>query len=852
MSDPHEATVALHERRDDTTGLTAAQVAARVANGEVNAVPTSPSRTVGEIVRANVVTRFNLLVGALLAVVLVVAPPQDALFGIVLVANSAVGIIQELRAKRTLDRLALVSAPRARVVREGVVQEVPLDEIVLGDVLQVGPGDQIVVDGVVVAAAGLEVDESLLTGEADPVHKRPRSTVLSGSFVAAGQGRYRATAVGRDAYATRLAEEARQFTLVRSELREGIDWILRVIGWLLVPAIPLLVWTQLRAASGLRSALASAVAGSVAMIPQGLVLLTSVAFAVSVVRLGNRKVLVQELPAVEGLARVDTICLDKTGTLTHGNLVVHEVVALERDEHVPAALGALAVADPNPNATLQAIAKAHPPPVGWLVNRSVPFSSARKWSAAAFAGHGTWVLGAPDVLLPADAPELAETERHAAEGRRVVLLARSDGPLVDDVLPPGLQPQALVVLGDEIKADAADTLRYFAEQGVVAKVISGDHPRTVGAIATQVGLPGGDRPVDGPTLPDDPERLAEVMETHHVFGRVSPQQKRAMVKALQSRGHVVAMTGDGVNDVLALKDADMGLAMASGSGAARAVAQIVLLDSAFSAVPDIVAEGRRVTNNIERVANLFVTKTVYALLLTLAVATFGAVFPFLPRHLTLVSSLTIGAPAFFLALEPSERRYQPGFIGRVLRFALPTGTVAAVATFATYRLAQMEGATLDASRTTATLVLGAVGLFALVLVCRAWTRLQQTVVATMAVLFVLLFLFPGGREFFALEMPRTVLVLAAIGVVAITGVVVFGSLRAFGWLRHVRFEDVTGFTSAAARGSRQALREGWRAWREARRERRADRPGDPDGPPAQPTGDGVVGPPPVGDVRGDA
>ncbi len=775
----------LTPQKSQLIGLSAADVNQRMAAGAVNRVPAGPTRTVGEIVHANVFTVFNLMLGVLLVVVLFVAPPQDALFGLVLVANSLIGIIQELRAKRTLDQLALLSAPKAVVIRDDRRWEVPVDEVVIDDLLVIAPGDQIVVDGLVVQSEGLEVDESLLTGEADAILKQVADEVLSGSFVSAGSGIYKARRVGTDAYAAKLADEAKKFTMVHSELRRGIDWILRVIAWLMLPMMALLVWSQVNANDELKEAIRVAVAGMVAMIPQGLVLLTSVAFAVGVVRLGRRQVLVQELPAVEGLARVDIICFDKTGTLTEGRLAVDEVRLLRERDGVVQALGALAAADANPNATMRAVADQFEEPIGWWRTETVPFSSTRKWSAASFGDFGSWVIGAPEMILPNDRELHDAAGSAASEGKRVLLLAHTSNRLDGEALPTGLVGIAIVLLSDVVRADAAATLRYFAEQGVATKVISGDHPETVAAIARSVGLPGADQVVDARNLPEDDASLISVIEEGSVFGRVTPHQKRAMIGALQARGHVVAMTGDGVNDVLALKDADIGIAMGSGSSASRAVAQLVLLDGSFDTLPSVVDEGRRVIANIERVANLFVTKTVYALLLAILVVVFASPFPFVPRHLTLVGTLTIGAPGFFLALAPTSVRARPGFIARVLRFALPVGTLAAAATYAAYELAIAEDVSLLRARTLATLVLVSVGLFALLVNSRPLTPGRRVLVGTMAAIFGLVVLTPAWRVFFELELPRLVVVLAGIGIIGITGAVMYGALRAFGWLKQV-------------------------------------------------------------------
>jgi len=766
-------------------GLTADEVRERVAAGQVNTVSERPSRTAGEIVKANVVTRFNILLGALLLVVLIVLQePRDALFGIVLVTNSAIGIVQELRAKRTLDRLEVVAAPKVRVVRSGQVTEQPVDRVVVDDLVDLRSGEQLVVDGELVSSSGLEIDESLLTGESDPVRKEPGDRCLSGSFVAAGSGRYRVTRVGDDAYAARLARAAKRFTLVRSELRDGIDSILGFVMWVVVPIGALLVWSSMRGGGTFIEGLGGAVAAGVAMVPQGLVLLASVAFAVGVIRLGRRNVLVQELPAIEGLARVDTVCFDKTGTLTEGHLAVEKLILLTDTDPAPA-LAALAAAETHPNVTMAAIGYAYPDDPGWGVQASIPFSSARKWSGVTFYSGETWVLGAPDVVAPVDDYVKEIVAEVTADGARAVLVAMGRSPLGEARLPGDLEPVGVVVLADQVRSDAAETLRYFAQQGVRVKVISGDHPDTVAAVAGQVGIDGWSDPVDARLLPKDGSGLAELMETHSVFGRVDPAQKRAMVRALQSRGHVVAMAGDGVNDVLALKDSDIGIAIGGGAPASRAVAQLVLIDGRFATLPEIVGEGRRVTSNVERVANLFITSAVYALGLSLAIVLSNLAFPFLPRHLTLVGSLTVGIPSFFLALAPSRRRARPGFVPRVLKFALPTGIVATLATFAGYWLSEMEGSTITESRTTATLILASIGLFVLAIVARPLVPWKKGLIATMAALLVLAMSTAFMRDFFALDLPRAVVLLAAVGIVALTGLVMVFALRAVGWAKLV-------------------------------------------------------------------
>ncbi|WUR81042.1 cation-translocating P-type ATPase [Streptomyces phaeochromogenes] len=756
-------------------GLTAAEVAERVARGEVNDVPVRSSRSTADIVRANVFTRFNAIIGVLWLIMMFVAPFQDSLFGYVILANTGIGIIQELRAKKTLDSLAVIGEARPTVRRDGVAAEVGTSEIVLGDLIEIGPGDKIVVDGECVEADGLEIDESLLTGEADPVVKQPGDQVMSGSFVVAGGGAFTATKVGREAYAVQLAEEASRFTLVHSELRTGISTILKYVTWMMIPAAIGLAITQLVVKNDdFKASIARAVGGIVPMVPEGLVLLTSVAFAIGVIRLGRKQCLVQELPAIEGLARVDTVCLDKTGTLTEGGMDVTELRPLggSDESYVRKVLGALGESDPRPNASLQAIIDAYPDDKDWRRVESLPFSSARKYSGASFSegdgGTSTWLLGAPDVLLPSEDPALAETEQLNEQGLRVLLLARADKDLDDPLVQEGARPTALVVLEQRLRPDAADTLRYFEEQDVRAKVISGDNAVSVGAVAAKLGLSGAT--VDARRLPTEKEAMAKALDEGTVFGRVTPQQKRDMVGALQSHGHTVAMTGDGVNDVLALKDADIGVAMGSGSEATRAVAQIVLLNNSFATLPSVVAEGRRVIGNITRVATLFLVKTVYSVLLAVMVVCSQVEYPFLPRHLTLLSTLTIGVPAFFLALAPNKERARPHFVRRVMRYSIPGGVVAAVATFATYLLARHhytgEGA-LDAETSAATLTLFLIAMWVLAIIARPYTWWRVGLVAAMGLGFLIVLVVPWLQEFFALKLVGTTMPWAAVGIAVV-------------------------------------------------------------------------------------
>ncbi|WP_030573360.1 HAD-IC family P-type ATPase [Streptomyces aureocirculatus] len=769
------------------TGLTAAEVAERVARGEVNDVPVRSSRSTSEIVRGNVFTRFNAIIGVLWVIMLFVAPIQDSLFGFVIVANTGIGIIQELRAKKTLDGLAVIGEAKPTVRRDGVAAEISTSEIVLGDLVELGPGDKIPVDGETVEADSLEVDESLLTGEADPVLKKPGDKLMSGSFVVAGGGAFTATKVGREAYAAQLAEEASRFTLVHSELRSGISTILKYVTWLMIPTSIGLIISQLVVKDdNFKESIAYTVGGIVPMIPEGLVLLTSVAFAIGVIRLGRKQCLVQELPAIEGLARVDTVCLDKTGTLTEGGMDVTELRPLNgADEaYVRKVLGALGESDPRPNASLQAIIDAYPDSEEWRCTQALPFSSARKYSGASFSeGDGessTWLLGAPDVLLPSGDPALDEIEQLNHDGLRVLLLARAAGDLDSPEVARDAHATALVVLEQRLRPDAADTLRYFEEQNVQAKVISGDNAVSVGAVAGKLGLPGAANTVDARRLPADQAEMAEELDANSVFGRVTPQQKRDMVGALQSKGHTVAMTGDGVNDVLALKDADIGVSMGSGSEATRAVAQIVLLNNSFATLPSVVAEGRRVIGNITRVATLFLVKTVYSVVIALLVVCSQVEYLFLPRHLTLLSTLTIGVPAFFLALAPNKERAKPHFVRRVMRYALPGGIIAALATFATYLLARHhytgEGAR-EAETSAATLALFLVSLWVLAIIARPYTWWRVGLVAAMGLGFLLVLVVPWLQDFFALKLVGTTMPWAAVAIAAVASALIEFAFR---------------------------------------------------------------------------
>jgi cation-transporting ATPase E len=725
----------------DTTlaypGLTTAEVRTRVAAGQANDVRDKGSRSLASILRSNTLTWFNALIGTLWVVMIMVAPWQDALFGLVIVFNTLIGTIQEYRSARTLAKLSLLNEARPTVVRDGQPTDIGLRELVVDDLVVVSTGDQIAVDGEVLSADGLEVDESLLTGEADPVGKTAGDDLMSGSFVVSGSASYRVTRVGADSFAGRLTTQARTFQTTTSELRDSINRFIRYIGLAIIPIGALLTWSQLQADQTLDEAIRGAIAGVVTMIPEGLVLLTSIAMAVGVVRLAQRHALVQDMPAVETLARVDVVCVDKTGTLTAPGMTVREVVPLAPP--VPeGVLATLAAAEANPNPTMIALAARFPN--GSAPVDAVPFSSARKWSAAMTDGHW-WVIGAPDVI---DAT--VDTSAWSGTGARVLLLARADAGVTAEADLPACTPVALVVIDQQLRDDAASTVAYFLEQDVEVKVISGDNAETVGAIASRAGVPGADHPVDARTT--DP---VTQIEAASVFGRVNPDQKQDMVDALRTDGHTVAMTGDGVNDVLALKHADLGIAMGSGSPATRAVAQIVLMDSKWSSLPDVVAEGRRVLGNIERVSDVFLTKSMYALLLALATGIAAVPFPFLPRHLTLISALTIGIPGFFLALMPNTERFRPGFFRRVMVFAVPCGVIAAATAFTAYYVA-LGLQDVDEARVDATIALFMVTITVLAVSARPMNPIRAAIVLSMIGAFLLVLFIPPLSQFFALSL----------------------------------------------------------------------------------------------------
>jgi len=699
-------------------GLSSATAAKRLR--ELGPPSETSSRSVSSIVAGNVFTLFNAIIGGFFVLILSLGLFADAVFGLIAIVNSYIGIRQELKAKRTLDELAVLVAPHAKVLRDGAVQSLLAEEVVPGDVIRIEPGDQLVADGETIESRGMTLDESLLTGEADGVRKQPGDRALSGSFCISGSGYYTVDAVREESYAGRLAGEARAFRHPPSPLQGEVNQVIVACTYAMAPlALILLLVFQVRSLD-LVEAAQTATAGLVTLIPEGLVLLMSVTFAVAAVRLARKDTLVQQMSATESLAAVDTICVDKTGTLTDGELRLIGVEVAEGLEPATAhaALGRFAASAGDRNRTLEAVGERFPGEAE-RVTGEVPFSSEWKWSGLRI-GSTTYVLGAPDVLGTAGAlalpPGLTRVlERETAAGRRVVAFGEASEPLPTDPSrqpAPRMAPVALIVLEETLRPDAAETVAFMREENVDLKLISGDARATVTAVAAAVGVPPDAGTIEGDELPEDPQELAEAVQSNTVFCRIKPEQKKALVAALAASGRYTAMIGDGVNDVPALKQARLAVAMGSGAQVTKGVADVVLLKDEFARLPQAVAEGRRIARNIHRLGRLYLTKSVYAAALILLVAIPGFAFPFLPRHLTLAVFLTIGIPSFVLALAPSDG---PLYRGRLLRalaaFAVPAGLATALGSILSFFLVDtVFGGTLEAGRTAATTTLIVLGL----------------------------------------------------------------------------------------------------------------------------------------------
>ena len=726
------------------TGLTAAQVQTRIAQGLVNADDGIKTKTEKQIILENTFTFFNILNFVLALFVLLVGSFKNLLFLGVIFSNTIIGSFQGIRAKRTIDKISLISAPKVTVLRDGALQTIAVSEIVLDDVMHLSNGQQICADAIV-CDGEVEVNESLITGESDPVVKRAGDELLSGSFIVSGSCYAQVEHIGSENYANRIANDAKYIKKAHSEILHSLDFIVKTLGFTLIPIGLLLFSKQFFILHDtLKDAVVSTVAAMLGMIPEGLILLTSVVFAVSVLRLSKYKTLVQDLYCTESLARVDVLCLDKTGTITEGTMQVDELIPLEgfTEQDMTEALTALINVLSDDNPTSYAVKARFTGETSWTATETVAFSSARKWSGASFAAHGTYVMGAGEFILRDRFDTLREqTEAYAARGERVLLLARTDSAFLEGkALPDDLQPVGLIAISDKIRAEAPETLRYFAEQGVTLKVISGDNAVTVSNIAQKAGLAGAENYCDASTLETEADAAAAI-EQYTVFGRVTPQQKLQFVKALKENGHTVAMTGDGVNDVLALKEADCSIAMASGSDAARTVSNLVLLDSNFASMPQVVKEGRRSINNLQRSASLFLQKTIYSTVLSVLFIFLSASYPFEPIQLTFISTLTIGIPSFILALEPNRDRVRGSFLTNVLKKSFPSALTMVLGVLFLCLFQQPLGLSSEQVSTLSVIVAFTVGFMLMFKLCVPFNALRGVLFGAMLAAFFLGYIF---------------------------------------------------------------------------------------------------------------
>ena len=763
------------------TGLTDAQAEERRRRGLTNDQGGTATRSIGQILRTNLCTLFNAINAILAGLVLFTGSYKNALFMIVILTNLTVGIVQEIRAKKTIDKLSLISAPTAKLLRNGKEITCPIADVVLGDVGFLAVGDQVYADMVVLDGA-CEVNESQVTGESEPVFRTKGDRLLSGSFLVSGHVTVQMEKVGAESYSARLANSARYMKKPNSEIMDSLKFVIKTISIAITPMGLLLFLNQvIRSDTERNRAIVNVVAALIGMIPEGLVLLTSVVLAVSVIRLARHRTLVQELYCIETLARVDVLCLDKTGTITEGRMRVEDIFpadAAQSREETEAVFGKVIAAMQDRSATFLALqqffAGKETPAAATRAVHIVPFSSDKKYSGVSFSEEGSYVLGAAEIIyfnrlrersVQDDVLE-ATVQKYSDMGRRVLLLAHSEAPLSDHGLPEDLRPLAIAVISDVIRAEAYDTLRFFKEQGVTLKVISGDSPETVAAIAERAGLDGARSFIDTSLLSE--EELEEAASRYTVFGRVRPEQKRQLIRTLKKEGHTVAMTGDGVNDVPALKEADCSIAMAAGSDAARQVSQLVLLDSDFSSMPQIVAEGRRAINNIQRSASLFLVKTIFAFILALVFLVLQRPYPFQPIQMTLISALCIGIPSFVLALEPNRERISGRFIENVLQKALPGGVSAAVGVLLTVCVGPVLGLTHGQVTSVSVLITAFVLFCVLFRTCLPFDWIRRALFWTLLSLFCVgFFLF---SPFFAFE---TVTLTMAVFLACLMAVCVF-------------------------------------------------------------------------------
>ena len=707
------------------TGLTDEQVNERIEQGKVNADENPNTRTYKQIVRENTLTFFNFLNLVLLILVLMVGSYKNAFFVGIIIINTLIGIAQEIRAKKTIDKLAILTAKKSIVIREGKKWTVPTEDLVLDDLVCLKTGDQVPADAKVLEGS-VEVNESLLTGESDNLPKNVGDELFSGSFVTSGEACCQIIHVGKDNYAAQITSEAKEFKRHNSELKNSLNAILKVISIIIVPLGALLFYKQYYVVGNtFKDSIVSMVAGVLGMIPEGLVLLTSVALTLGALVLANKKTLVQELYCIETLARVDTLCLDKTGTITEGTMCVErvepwseasenkdtdEIPTEDEDEpdlhEIENMMANLMYVLKDQNATIDALRKRFPAKSSMTLEHIVPFSSDRKYSGAVFEDNGTYLMGAAQFLFPEGREDILDVcQNYAEEGLRVLVLAHSTQMAEGTELPENLEPAALLLLTDVIREEASDTLQFFDSQEVDLKVISGDDPVTVSAIAKRAGLKNAENYVDATTLETE-EQLEEAVAKYSVFGRVTPQQKKEMVQALQKQGHTVAMTGDGVNDVLALKEADCSIAMAQGSDAAKNIANVVLLDSNFASMPHIVNQGRRVVNNIRTAASMFLIKTMFSVMLSLLTIFFGNAYPFEPIQMSLISACAVGIPTFLLAQENNYDKIDHTFLRHVFLNAFPAALTITSCVFAVMLVCQNVYHSNDMLSTACVLVTG--------------------------------------------------------------------------------------------------------------------------------------------------
>ena len=735
-------------------GLTEEEVKERVKKGEVNTLPDAPSRTLPQILRANFFNLFNALNVVLALICIIAGSPKNAIFAGVIIVNSIIGVVQELNAKKTLEKLSVLSMAHTNVLREGKIKEILVEELVKDDVVYLTAGCQVLADCSFIEGDELEVDESMLTGEADPVTKNSKDEILSGSFIVAGEGYAKVTKVGVNTYSSQLANEAKKFKIINSELQNSINKIMKILVWFIVPLGIGLAITQIASSTdSWQDGVIGVVSGIIGMIPEGLVLLTSATFIVSIVKLAEYDTLVQQLSATEILARVDVLCVDKTGTITEGRLKLSEIKLLGQysKEKIDEVLSSIVNNLPSKNPTQQAILDVYSQDSGLIVKEKIPFSSRRKWGGIVFKDLGTWVMGAPEILLGDRYNEIVdEVEGYAKNGMRVLLLAKVNQETLKHGIKTPVETAALILIEDIIREEAPSVIKFFNDEDVNLKVISGDNPVTVSAVAKRAGVKNSENYVDARTLPTNIKELSEVVDNYTIFGRVTPHQKKDIIKALRKNGHTVAMTGDGVNDVLALKESDCGIAMANGSDATKAVAQLVLLNSDFGSLPKVVSEGRKQIHNLERVAELFLSKTIFFVCLALMISIIRLPYPLIPIQSSLVGSCAIGIPALFLALLPAKKRVEKGFLKRILITSIPNGIIMMAFVLLGYGITYISGAGVDYSRSVALLTFMGISLIILVRVSAPLTKFKFALVCTMIAFCAACYVIPIGRSIFSL------------------------------------------------------------------------------------------------------